>query len=372
MATSTKHIFLEEVFEQPESVKNTIEHAPRLIDNVLEKIGNHIINNVILVGCGDPHFLSYAGKFAFQEFAKLSCASYEGLEFALYPPPNLDSKTIIIGISQSGKTLQIIEALKIGKSNGCPTIAMTNMPDSPITQFSDNVIITKAGLSRSFPTKTTTCLLTLLYMLSLSLGKYLGKIDTKKFDYVNQQIKQIPNLIQQTLSQEQKIKTLADSMSCSTHFRYVATGPAYSAASYGSAKIKEIVQTYSEANQLEEFIHMHAFSIQKGDPIFFIAPSVKTSIRGSEIAKFSKEHLARVIAILAPGQVDYWKNEADEVFELGPSEEIFHVFSEMVLFQLFAYYLSLAKSRNPDRPIGYDERKLQKLIYSDLLEGWFS
>jgi glucosamine--fructose-6-phosphate aminotransferase (isomerizing) len=121
---------------------------------------------------------------------------------------------------------------------------------------------------------------------------------------------------------------------------------------------------------LEEFAHVHLFAMQPGDWLFFITPSERTSARAREIAAYALDYGAQVVAVVAEGGAATWRTLGAEAIELPTVEETFSPIVYVIPLQLFAYHLALAKGHNPDRPARFDNVTHQKLVYSDLLEGW--
>lgn len=363
-------IIRSEILEQPDRLHDTLHQSRDAATAIARELAPRI-QHVHLVGCGDPLFISHAAKYAFRQFAGLPTTTTDGLEFVLFDGDCLDEQALLVAISQSGKTLQAREALRMAERAGAAGLAVTNMPDGPIARISKWTLLSHAGLSRSFPTKTSTALLTVLFQFAIELGFARGFLSSEEHQHLSQQLASLPSWCREALAHESDMRELAYSLSEDDYFRFIGTGPSYATALLATSKLKETSQTRVEANQLEEFMHLHAFTVRQGDPIFFLSPSEKTVARAVEIADFARAHGAKCYAITSTSAASLWERADFKVWELLPKNDWFTPIIHIVPLQLFAYHLAVAKGRNPDRPIGYDEVALQKLIYSDLLEGWF-
>jgi glucosamine--fructose-6-phosphate aminotransferase (isomerizing) len=180
----------------------------------------------------------------------------------------------------------------------------------------------------------------------------------------------VPAHIERALEFELRVQALVTDLSGCEHFSFIGAGPGYTAALLAEAKLKETSHTRAEAHQLEEFAHVHLFAMQPRDPLFFIAPSDRTSARAREIAAYAVEYGARCVAVVVEGDGAAWRDLGAEVFELPVVQEVFSPLIHVIPLQLFAYHLALAKGHNPDRPARFDNAIHQKLVYSDVLEGW--
>lgn len=365
------YIFIQEIFEQPNAIQRTLDQSGSDAEHIAREIASRV-QRVYLVGCGDPFFLSQAASYAFRHYASLPAYAVDGLEFVLYNERELDHDTLLIGISQSGKTLQVREALLMARRAGAVSIAASNMANGPIVALADYALLSHAGLSTSFPTKTTTCLLAILVRLAVALGQARGYLPSEQYQDALTTLGHVPQWAHEALTLQDELRSTAQECAQADYFRFVGTGPSFATALLGAAKLKETSQTRAEANQLEEFIHLHAFTVRPSDPIFFLTPGGKANARAVEIAAFARKHGAVCHAVVSSGSGQAWRDVGLPATEIAPSVEWLTPIVHIIPLQFFAYYLSLAKDRNPDRPIGYDEVGLQRLIYSDLLEGWFT
>lgn len=376
--------YIQEIYEQPEGLQRTLVGSGPEADALARDLAGRV-ERVMSVGCGDPHFLSYAAAHAFEQLAGLPAAPVEGLEFVLYGGDRLTPRTLLVAISQSGKTVQAIQAVRLARDAGAFALAVTNSPHGPVTESADAVLLTRCGPSYSFPTKTTTSALALLFRLAVALGEARGHLQPERVGYLRHELDALPARVETALGLEPEVRTAAERLSPgtgipgqqrrnrdggATAFTFLGTGPGYATALLAEAKVKETVQARAEAHQLEEYAHLHVFVLQRGDPLFFIAPSGRVSARAREVAAYAQTYGAVCVAVTGEEERAAWEEMGVETWTLPAGAEVFSPVVQIVPFQLLTYHLALINGRNPDRPEGLDNVRLQKLIYSDLLEGW--
>jgi len=350
-------------------LRRTLTASGPMADALAEKLAGRV-ERVILIGCGDPHFLSYAAASAFEQFAGLPAQPIDGLEFVLYGREILNPGILLVAISQSGKTIQAVQAIHLAHTVGALTLAVTNSPGSPVTEKAQGVLLTHCGPSVSFPTKTTTSALALLFRLAVVIGQARGHLQVEQAEVLRKELDTVPTYVKTALDLEPRVQALVRDLSGCQHFSFIGAGPSYTAALLGEAKLKETSQTRAEAHQLEEFAHVHLFAMQPGDPLFFMTPSDGASARAQELAAYALSYGARCVALVAEGKEDGWRTLGAETIELPAVVETFSPLVQVVPLQLFAYHLAVAKGHNPDRPARFDNVAHQKLVYSGLLEGW--
>ncbi len=369
MNEPSSYHFIREIYEQPAGLRQTLAESGPAADALVRKLAGRI-ERVVLVGCGDPHFLSYGAAYAFERFAGWPADPVDGLEFVLYGGQRLNPHTLLVAISQSGKTIQAVQAVRMARKAGAFALAVTNSPDSPVTEGADAVLITRCGPSLSFPTKTTTSALTLLFRLAIALGEAVGSLSSQQAAVLRRELEALPAHIKTMLKLEPRMQELATALSEREPISFFGTGPGYATALQGMAKLKETSQTRAEAHQLEEFGHLHVFALRSGDPLFFVAPSQRTSARAREMAAYALDYGAACVALVPERDAPAWQPLNAEVIALPAVDETLSPLVYVVPLHLFAYHLAMVKGRDPDRPMGFDNIVLQKLIYSGLLEGW--
>ena len=362
--------FIKEIREQPRALRETLQTEADNLRQIAHQLGGRI-ERVVLVGCGDPYFISWGAAYPLESLAGLLAIPVEGLEFRLHRSWLADERTLLIAISSSGKTIQVVESARLARGRGSPVLAVTNSPGSPVTEEADFTIITRAGPSYSFPTKTTLAALAVLTALALELAAVRGRIGDQERERLWAELSAtFPDMVEEMLGTEAQMKALAERFGEGERFVFVGSGAGFATALIGAAKICETCRTLAEAHLLEEYAHLHIFSIQPGVPVFFVAHTSSLVPRSMQVAAYAARCGGCVLGLAPRESGDRWAEFGAEFVGLPTSSELLGPMAAMVPLQLFAYHLSQTKGLNPDRPEGFDNSALQKMIYTSLLKGW--
>lgn len=366
-----EYLFIEEIGEQPRALRESLQAEADHLRQIARQLSGRI-ERVVLVGCGDPYFVSWGAALPFESLAGLLAIPVEGLEFRLHRSWLADEHTLLIAISASGKTIQVVESARLARGRGSPVLAVTNSPGSPVTEEADFTVITRAGPSYSFPTKTTLAALAVLTALAVELAAVRGRIGTDERERLWAELSAtLPDMVEEMLGTEAQMEALAERFGEGERFIFVGSGAGFAAALIGAAKICETCRTLAEAHLLEEYAHLHIFSIRPGVPVFFLAHSFPLVTRGVQVAAYAVQCGGEVVGLAPRASGDRWAELGAEFIGLPAASELLVPMAAMVPLQLFAYHLSQVKGLNPDRPQGFDNVVLQKMIYTDLLEGWW-
>lgn len=364
-----RYRFIEEVHAQPDGVRDSLA-AERAFADGLGYALAHRADRVAIVGCGDPYFLGFAAAQAFKAWAGLPAVAAEGLEFCLYDAPRLGRRDVVIAVSQSGRTVQAVQAARLARQAGAFTLALTNTPHSPLTEVVDGTLHTHCGPSLSFPTMTTTSALALLYRLAISLGRARAGVTDDEALALYATLDDVSARMQAALALSDTLHVLAQDWQGQGHVTFIGSGPGYATALQGEAKLKETSQTRADAHELEEFAHLHIFALQRGDPLVIVAPSETSGTRARDMARVAADYGAEVAAVVAERDAAAWADVPAQVIATPNVPDALSPLVQVIPLQLLAYHLAVAKGRNPDRPQGFDTAVLQRLVYAATLPGW--
>jgi len=316
------HFMLKEIYDQKhfinESLASDVKEAKKLIANY-EKI--HIIaaGTSYHAGLMLSYLLTQAGKFA---------QTYVASDYPLVAKP--DKSTLVIGITQSGETADILQAMKHAKDS--KKLAITNTVGSSVTRLADCTILMNSGPEIGVAaTKTFTSQLAIIYKLVFDPSKLVG----------------ISDIISKMLEQEEKIKKIAAQLVNKENVFFIARGKNVPIAYEASLKFKEITYIHSEAYPGGELKHGTLSLITEGVPIIVLAPSDETS---SKLFGNMKEAKARGGLILSVTDDEKMKSEAHLSIDLPKIDPILYPFALIVPMQLLAYHVSVMRGINPDRP----------------------
>ncbi len=331
------HFMIKEIKEIPEAIEKAIcqnDKKLRLITDLIKKS-----SNLFFVACGTAGHACLAGQYLFSSAGK-STGFSSASEFKNFLS-TLDKKTLLIAVSQSGETIDVIEAVKKAKEKGIKVLSLVNVMGSTLTRISDYVLMINAGPEKCvLATKSYLSQLSLIILLFHSVfGEYKkGKEELKKIS------KQINQLLENKLFIS-KIKKLAKRLSLVKHIYVIGRSYNYPTTLETALKIKEGCYIHTEAFAGGELKHGVIALIEKGTPcIIHLSKGEEeenTLINAMEL----KSRGAYIIGI-GPEQ----KKDFDFFVEVPETEEIFSLLVNIVPIMLLSYYIALEKNINPDKP----------------------
>ena len=366
------YFYRKEMLEQPQSIRRTLEETNSQLQTLAVRYAREI-RQVLLIGCGDPFLLGQAAVYALEAWAGVKAEAIEAAEFSLYRHDTLDAQTLVIAITSSGKTVKAVDAARLARRSGAKTLALTNLVPSPICDEVDDVIQTRSTRSNSFPTLTSTIALAALYNLALHWSQASQRLPVEKFNTLSRELKEdIPLAVENALSREPEMQSLAKKLKNAPLFTFLGSGPNSATAQLGAAKLKEISQSRSEAANLEEYAHLFSLSLQSEDPVFLITADAPIDERNRMVAKFIQGMRGQLYVVGPEKLKADWDALGVAFIPVDNHNEMFGPIAAWIPFQLFAYHVSLGKGCNPDKPLNRGELEpyIQKIIYTSLLDGW--
>ncbi len=331
-----KHYMIKEILEEPDA----IETAMRQDDGLLIELALEALRakQVIITACGTSRHAALVGRYLFSNMAGLFCEVVMGSEFE-YFANSIDKKTMVIAISQSGETADVISGVKIAKASGARVISMVNVPGSTLTRMSDKVIYLNCGPELCVAaTKTFVAQLVIFYLLTFAM---LNQLEQGR-----QSLREISGLIRKNLkSNGHKVRKLGNEIRDRADFYFLARGINYAIALEGALKLKEISYIHAEGMPAGELKHGTLALMEKGTPVLTICPNDYTY---NDTLSNAMETKARGAFII--GLSDRNNDIFDEWIKLPKVDEIFYPLVSVVPLQLLAYYAAVARGKDPDRP----------------------
>ncbi|KAL0252192.1 hypothetical protein GEMRC1_001404 [Eukaryota sp. GEM-RC1] len=247
-----EHYMLKEIYEQPQSIKDTL--ALRIIDNkvVLKEINlsrDHLckVNKIHIVACGTAMHAGLVGLSLIRSCARITCIAEVASEFR-YSNPILDSNSLVIIVSQSGETADSLAALREAKRLGAHVIGITNVVGSSVHRESDSVILTRSGPEVSVAsTKAYTAMLAVFYLIALHLADIYGTMPSDVIASCVEELLKLPQITQDTLKIAEQMEMYAKYIISQPTAFFVGRGLDFCVAVEGSLKLKEISYIHSEA-----------------------------------------------------------------------------------------------------------------------------
>ena len=344
-----------EIHEQPEVLIETLNSRVDENNNInfddagLTKEYLEGVNSIYIVACGTAYHAGLVGKFIIEKKTRVKVDVDIASEFR-YRNPVIDDKTLVIVLSQSGETLDTLEAMKEAKRNGARVVAITNVVGSSIAREADHVIYTWAGPEIAVAsTKAYTTQMVILYLLATDMAYKFGKINREDYEKDIKSLYRLKTDIKKMLEYSDRIEKVADKIKNQTSMFYLGRGLDYVIAVEGALKSKEISYIHSEAFASGELKHGTIALIEEGIPVVI---NVTQSDLFEKSVSNIKEVTARgayVIAIAKEGNT-LVEEVADEVFYIPDVEDDYTGFLSIIIHQLLAYYLSKLKGNDVDKP----------------------
>jgi len=350
-----EHFMLKEIMEAPEVVVNTLRG--RLIPEKgmaklggLEAVAKELANieRIIIVACGTAYYAGLIGEYMLEEFAGIPVEVELGSEFR-YRSPVLNQRTAVIAISQSGETLDTLEAVREGKRKGAITLGIVNAVGSTIARETDAGVYNHAGPEIGVAsTKAFVSQLTALALFTIFLGRQ-RKMSAKTGKDIAKELKTLPKKLEKILANRANIQKLAKKYSNARDFLFIGRKYNYPVAFEGALKLKEISYIHAEGCGAGEMKHGPLAMIDERFPTFAVAPKDSVYEKVSSSVQQIKARKGPVIVVASEGDKDM-ENIADDVVFVPKTSEMLSPILNVIPLQLFAYYFAHEKGLNVDRP----------------------
>jgi len=327
---------LKEILEQPKVIRQASMQNRDLIMEAALDISR--AKEVILTACGTSRYAAIIGRYLFSKLAKRFSDVVMASEFH-YFVDSIDDNTLVIAISQSGETEDVLRGVKRARENDAAILSIVNRKGSLLTRMSDQVIYLNCGPELAVPaTKSFTGQLVIFYLLSFAMMNRLEECMTK--------LGEISYLEEENLRLDgKKIEGLAERLKGNRDFYYIGRGINFAIAAEGALKLKEISYIHAEGMPAGELKHGTLALIEKGTPVVAICPSDNTF---DETLCNVAEAKSRGAIIIGISDCDH--RDFDEWIPIPRVDEIFYPLVSVVPLQLLAYHLAVARGLDPDRP----------------------
>jgi len=350
------HHMMREIYEQPQAVQNTLTEGYREVRSIAEEIRSKNYEMIYITGSGTSYHAGLAGQYALFTLTKLVTSLIPASEFPVWIPSATKRRALLMAISQSGESPHVLAAVKAALEKEMDTLAITNTPGSSLTELSRHILLTRAGEELAVTaTKSYVAQLAVLFLLSLELTppEGFGSKDSARF---RKKLFEAPKLISETISiNEDLMRKLSNMHKDKIFFFLLGSGSNYATALEGALKLKEACNIFAEGFASREFLHGPIQLLNEKTPVLFMLSA--DEIDGFlELMETIRKFGAPLIAISEKS------DRAGEIFDgLACIPEGFPKTFSPILYvvplQLFAYYSSIARNLNPDKP-----EKLRKVV----------
>ena len=351
-----RHFMQKEIHEQPRALGDTIEAAIDAGGFPAELFGKNAesvlagIEGVQILACGTSYYSGLTARYWIEAIAGLPCSVEIASEYR-YRAAYANPKHLIVTISQSGETLDTMEALKYAKSLGHKhTLSICNVPESAIPRASELVCYTRAGAEIGVAsTKAFTTQLAALFQLTVVLGKLHGRVDAAQEAEYLEQLRFLPGSVQHALNMEPQIAAWAERFARKSSALFLGRGLHYPIALEGALKLKEITYIHAEAYPAGELKHGPLALVDEDMPVVVIAPNdsllekVKSNMqevraRGGELFVFADQ------------DSNFAESEGVHVIRTPRHAGVLSPVVHTIPVQLLAYHTALARGTDVDKP----------------------
>ena len=345
-----------EIYEQPRAISDTIAGRAREDDGDIDLDGIEFdeawireLAGVHIVAMGTARHAGLVGAAMIEEFARVPVTVDLASEYR-YRNPIVDSRYLMIPVSQSGETTDTLQALRQGHDGGATSLAVVNAPESTIARDSDRVLYTHAGLEIGVAsTKCFTAQIAALHLIALKLGRLRGTLSAERLREEIAELRRLPRKVEQTLGLWDEIGEIAARYFHDTNFLFLGRGVGYVVAMEGALKLKEISYIHAEGYAAGEMKHGPIALIDENMPVVIVANGSHTYSKVLANAAEVRARQGRVIAIADEGD-DEIRSVADDVIYVPRVPDPLSAIVTTVPLQILAYHVATLKGTDVDQP----------------------
>lgn len=350
------HFMLKEIYEQPSVITDTYRgrlHANEGliqmsgVEDNLEKFLN--AERIIIVACGTSWHAGLVAEYILEEFTRIPVEVEYASEFR-YRNPIINSKDVVIAISQSGETADTMAAIKLAKEKGAFVYGVCNVVGSSISRETHAGSHTHAGPEIGVAsTKAFTTQITVLIMMALRLAKAKGTLTKTDFHRYLQELEIIPEKVKEALETNAKAKEIAAIFKKTQNCLYLGRGYNFPVALEGALKLKEISYIHAEGYPAAEMKHGPIALIDEHMPVIVIAPKQGHYDKIVSNIQEIKSRSGIIIAVVTKGDTQV-RGLADYIIEVPETSDALSPLITTIPLQLLSYHIAVMRGCNVDQP----------------------
>jgi len=330
------YFMIKEIMEQAQVLSQIVRQDEKSFTNIALDILR--ARQVIITACGTSRYAALVGRYLFSRVAKKFCDVVMASEFG-YFADSVDKSTVVIAVSQSGETADVVEGVKAARDAGAQVISIVNRPNSILADLSHQVIYLNCGSEIAVAaTKSFLSQLAIFYLLSFSMVNSFNEAAAKITDLSGEITRVLDWNKDELIKLSQKLKD-------KSAFYYIARGINFAIASEGALKLKEISYIHAEGMPAGELKHGTLALIEPGTPVVVICPADSTFFETISNAVETKSRGAYII-----GVSDRESDVYDSWVKIPKVDELLYPMVAVVPLQLLAYYLAINRGLDPDKP----------------------
>lgn len=349
-----EHFMLKEIMEQPRAVKAALALRVHNKYIQLDDFGFtadelRSIRKIVITACGSAYYAGCAGKYAIEKLCHIPVDVQLASELR-YSELQIDDKTLLIVLSQSGETADTIAAMKECQSLGARTLAIVNVVGSTISKLADHTLYTWAGPEIAVATtKGYTTQLTVLYLFAVYAARTMELLSEQEHTRLITELQAIPKKIQQALDMNAALPQLAGKYNVGQSVFYIGRNTDYAVALEGALKMKEISYIHAEAYAAGELKHGTIALIDEGQPVIALCCNSHIAEKTMNNIVEVKARGAQVLALALKGNRAILA-QADDVIYIPALDPLFQPLVEIIPLQLLAYYVAKENGCDIDKP----------------------
>ena len=349
-----EHFMIKEIHEQPRAVRDTLNSI--LKDGRIDLSAAGLtpeflrwIKDVHIVACGSAWHVGMLAQYVIEDLAELTVRVELASEFR-YRKLLLSKDSLVIVVSQSGETADSLAALRAAKSLGVPTLAIVNVIGSTIAREADHVLYTLAGPEIAVATtKAYSAQLAAMYTLAIALADVRGKLDAARYAAYVRELSELPDKMERAFENKERIQWFASKHANARDIFFIGRGLDYAICLEGSLKMKEISYIHSEAYAAGELKHGTISLVENGTLIIGVLTQrdrIEKTVSNMAECKARGAYLMGLT-----GYGNYNVEEAANFTVYVPNTDPHFIGSIAIIpLQLLAYYTSVAKGLDVDKP----------------------
>jgi len=343
------HYTLKEIFEQPLTLKSALRLQDAYVDLLTEFLDRG--ERIFLLAAGTSYHACLAASYMFSKLARLTTFPVVASEFVDNYGHSIDIDTVILAVSQSGETADVLSALEFARLRAATILGITNVVGSTLTRVSRAYLLQNAGPEIGVAaTKTFTSQLIVLAQLALRLAKKRGKVAQYEMDEFRDRLYEIPDIVSRVLDEVKvPVQGLAKKYAGEKFFMFLGRGISTATAFEGRLKVMELSYIPCIAYAAGESKHGPISLVEEGTPAFFVCPndSTRKAILGN--IEEMKARGARIITVGSKDDEELMEI-SDDYIGMPDVHELLSPIVYVLPFQLLAYYLAVEKGLDPDKP----------------------
>lgn len=347
---------LKEIHEQPGAIADTlagrVDSQGRITLRELELPDQmlRMVDKVFVIACGTSYHAAMMAKYAIERWTRLPVEIDIASEFR-YRDPVLDGRSLVIGISQSGETIDTLAAVRYAHAQGSILIGVTNVVDSALAREADAVLYTRAGPEIGVAaTKTFTTQLVVLQLLGLYLAQVRGTLDPGSVTVMVEELGKLPAAVDKALGLDPQVQSIAAEWAGTRDFFFLGRSGDFPVAMEGALKLKEIAYVRAEGYPAGEMKHGPIALIEPGVAVIGVATDSRIRQKTLSNLEEMRARGATIAMIVEEGTETDIDGLADHIIVLPASPDLLCTVTAVVPLQLLAYHVAAARGKDVDKP----------------------